>query len=327
MPHPRRIELISSELAHEPGPEPDWQESLVLLWGDPDRGLGGFHRLGHEVNQGRGELWCGVLTPGHRFRRDERVALLPTDRSVPVFGLDTHTFTLDPDGRMRLRITEPDLDLDLIADDFAPMTSVYPPERLESVGHGTVRDHLETHGRVRGRLTLAGHTHEIDAFCVRDHSWGPRDWSLIVSHRWVIGSLGPDLSFSATVMQGTDGRFLSQGTLWRDGRGLAATGIDIVVFQESDGLSHRGGRLRMWLADGSEFSLEIETVDGWFFNAHSHIEVDTVCHARTPDGRTGYCDLGVSNGRRVTEPLFGIRAATHDGVRPRPAEGRRHVNV
>ena len=39
---------IEDECSHEIGPDPLWQESVVLTWWDHARGVGGFHRLGHE---------------------------------------------------------------------------------------------------------------------------------------------------------------------------------------------------------------------------------------------------------------------------------------
>lgn len=317
-----RPEVVERELAHLPGDAENWQESLLLVWGDPTAGIGGFHRIGHEPNKGSGDLWSGVVTPHHSFRRDsDKVPVLEGDREIPRFALDTHSFTLDADGRMAFRIDEPELSLQLVCEDFAPLAPIFSPDHLESVGRSTISNHLECHGRVEGRLTIRGETTEIDALCVRDHSWGPRDWSTIVSHRWVAGSLGPDLSFSAIVMQGLDGRFQTVGVVIRDGNALQATAIEIVVALEADGLSHRGGSMHMSLADGSDFAIEIETSDGWFFNAYSHIEVDTICRARTPDGRVGFCDLEVSNGRRITDPLVGIRAATHDGLKSRDLTG------
>ena len=317
-------EVVERELAHQPGVAENWQESLLLVWGDPDSGIGGFHRIGHEPNKGSGDLWSGVVTPRHSFRRDsDRVPVLAGDRAIPRFSLDGHSFTIDDDGRMVFRIDEPELTLHLVCEDFAPLAPIFAPDQLESVGRSTISNHLECHGRVRGRLTIGEDITEVDALCVRDHSWGPRDWSTIVSHRWVAGSFGQDLSFSAIVMQGLDGRFQRVGVVMRDGEALQATAIDIVVALEADGLSHRGGSMHMSLVDGSEFDIEIDTQDGWFFNAYSHIEVDTICRARTSDGRVGFCDLEVSNGRRITDPLAGIRAATHDGLLARDLVGRR----
>ena len=314
--------LVEMELAHEPNDDPTWQESLLIFWADPALGVGGLHRIGHEPNRGVGDLWCGLVTERHRYRRDaELVPIGADDRTVPAFGLDEHRFTLDPRG-MRFMVREPELSLDLAIEDFAPMGPVHAPDGLEAVGRATVRNHLENHGRATGRLTMGDEEVAIDAMCVRDHSWGPRDWSVIVGHRWVAGTFGPDLSFSATVMQGTDHRFLATGVVIRDGRLLRARDIDIVVHLESDGLSHRGGSLAMQLEDGTELAMDIETYDGWVFNAHEHVEVDTVCWATTKDGRRGICDLEVSNGRRTAEMDIAMRAAAADGLTRRTSPTR-----
>ena len=49
------------ESPHDPGPDPSWQESVFLHWYDPKVGVGGIHRIGHEVSAGVTALWCGVV--------------------------------------------------------------------------------------------------------------------------------------------------------------------------------------------------------------------------------------------------------------------------
>ena len=76
----------------------------------------------------------------------------------------------------------------------------------------------------------------------------------------------------------------------------------------------------MQLEDDTELAMEIETYDGWIFDAYSHVEVDTVCWVTSADGRRGVCNLEVSNGRRIPEVRVGLRAAAADGLTPKTQE-------
>ena len=64
----RRI-AIEDEGLHPAGPEENWQESVCIGWRDLAGGIGGFHRIGNEVNLGTANMWCGVFADsGDQFR-------------------------------------------------------------------------------------------------------------------------------------------------------------------------------------------------------------------------------------------------------------------
>lgn len=46
--------------------------------------------------------------------------------------------------------------------------------------------HYEQTGRLRGVLKIAGETHDVDLPCVRDHSFGKRDWNYMNNHLWLM---------------------------------------------------------------------------------------------------------------------------------------------
>jgi hypothetical protein len=66
------------------------------------------------------------------------------------------------------------------------------------------RAHYEQHMRVTGTLSIDGETQEIDAFGLRDHSWGPRYWQNILSSRWLTCSFGPDLNIMVSEINRTE---------------------------------------------------------------------------------------------------------------------------
>ena len=53
------------EGAHPHGTEPNWQESVVLVWWDLKQSIGGYLRIGHEPNHNGGEavIWTNFITP------------------------------------------------------------------------------------------------------------------------------------------------------------------------------------------------------------------------------------------------------------------------
>src|SRR5207247_9240407 len=77
----------------------------------------------------------------------------------------------------------------------APVREVATEGGMGPVETTMAYGHSEGSGRAPGTLIARGKTYEIDALCHRDHSWGPREWKGFTGHRWVVGSLGEELSF------------------------------------------------------------------------------------------------------------------------------------
>lgn len=302
-------------MTHTPPEVPLWQESVFLVWRDEQRGIGGIHRIGHEVADGIANVWCGVATDdgvGYLLDLDD-VPLRPQDRGDRV-AAGEHTFTTE-DGRLRLRVDNADLRLDLIVDDFYPAGTLWDHTEDVMVAQQSISNHLEGSGRITGSVTLDGREFAVDGFAHRDQSWGPRDWSRIHSHVWVAGSFGPDLSFSCLTMQGADGRFIRGAGVVIDGALSPAT-FDVVIHMEADGISHRGGVVTLQLPAGP-LVLTCEPVNGFVFDHREHVEVDTLCRVTTGDGRLGFCDFEVSQGLR-RPVLTALNAITARGL-SRPA--------
>jgi hypothetical protein len=303
------------EAPHDPGPDPAWQESVFLHWFDPKVGIGGIHRIGHEPAAGVTALWCGVVAEdGTRFRRSGTVPYRGEDRLVDGFAAGPgQQLTFDP--RPRLRVKEDGCELDLLVTDFYPRTDFFPSEGTISedfAGH-----HYEASGRVTGIAVVAGKTYEIDGFGHRDHSWGPRRWDTLLTHRWVSGTFGPMLSFGSVAWHGTDGSLLRVGYLVRDGE-IAYADVDVVVHMEADGMTHRGGEVTWRTADGGVLTLRPRAVDGVLSEHRGVACVDTLCRVEH-DGMVGACDFEIStNPRNGRGPvLTALLAVAEDGLTKR----------
>ncbi len=304
------------ELAHTPGPQINWQESIFLAWWDDQHGIGGVHRIGHVINQGAANLWCGFFTSkGHCYRRNvEMLPLAEGDRLQPIFRAGIQTFSYED--CFRLRVEDNDVHADLKFEDFYPPDEVFQHSKRTAVEANVCADHNESTGWLRGRLRMGNDEFEINALAHRDHSWGPRDWYNINAHRWVAGSCGPDLSFTIAIMAGNDGDALYAAYVNENGRVRKTTDFDIVTYMEWDAVSNRGGQVELRFEDGSKLNLDCEPVGpGFVFTKDEYIAHDCLCRVTTADGRIGFCDFEVSNGRRNTRLPASARGINRDGLK------------
>ena len=132
--------------------------------------------------------------------------------------------------------------------DFTPRFDLYKDGG--TVVNDYAQGHIEVAGPVKGALRLGDAHFDIDGLVYRDHSWGKRIRGTMLSHRWIAGTIGKELTFNATSWHGTDGTLLTYGIVCRNGEVTYAKSVDIVVHMEIDAYSHRGGMLRMVLEDG-----------------------------------------------------------------------------
>lgn len=298
---------------HPPGPDPWWQESVFVHWYDAAQGVGGVHRIGHEPHAGAGEaaLCCFVFDKQSRFRRVERVGLLAphTPRGFRAAG---SAWDIE-DGSPRLRIEEEGLSLDVRISDFYPLTDFFPSGG--SMVSDFAKHHYETSGRLVGTAVIEGRRYEVDALCHRDHSWGPRRWDTLLSHRWVSGSIGPELSFGSMAWHASDDSVVRIGYVVRDGDLILARNVDVVAHMEVDALTHRGGEVHWELADGSSLRATCTVVNGVVTGNHGVVWVDSLCEVVLDDGRTGFCDFELSTNPRAgtRDPGVAMRAALTNG--------------
>lgn len=239
-----------NEGTHAAGPDLDWQESVFVHWYDPTAGIGGAHRLGHEPNRdngGRSALECFVFTTkGTRFRRVDYQLPLEEPTTPRGFRAGGSSWHVDG-GSPRLEIHEPGLDANLTMENFYPLTDFFPPSG--SMVEDFAKHHYETSGRITGPVTIAGTTIDVDGMCHRDHSWGTRKADTLLSHRWVSGTFGPDLSFGSIVWHAADDSLVKVGYLVRDGEVIYADDVDVIAWLEPDGLTIRGGQVTWQLPD------------------------------------------------------------------------------
>jgi len=303
---------------HTPSEHPQFQESVLLHWYDPCQGIGGWHRVGHEPNNngGRAAIWSFLFDEaGWQHRRCGEVELSAQDRLPNGFGAGSHVrFKYERDAAI-WDIREEGLDATLKCRNLYPVVDPFPPG--DEVALTRFPHHFEVAARVTGRVRYKGRTRAVAAYGYRDHSWGQRDWEngTMLNHRWVTGTLGGDLSFAAITAQASTGKLVRVGYVQRGGQTLHARSIDVIVDMEPDGLTHRGGELRLTLADGEIVHITFRARAGVLFQRGTVVMVEMICVAKG-HGLTGYCDAEISSNARNGKgaPLLALNATMTEGV-------------
>lgn len=219
---------------HEVGPESNWNESMYVQFHDPDAGLGGFLRLAKRPNEGRGERTVCLYLP------DGSVAFgysRPSVEAGGVFeGAGLQIEVLEPFERVRVSfVGTVNLlpDPAALADPKAALSStavtgcaaalelraVTPPysETFDGAGESFAPNHYEQLMAVSGVLTLGDTSTDIDAYGLRDHSWGPRSWQAPHFYRWLHGS-AQGIGFMGAYFGDPDGADRSGGFVWDGGQ-------------------------------------------------------------------------------------------------------------
>jgi hypothetical protein len=312
--HPQFTE--SDEGLHAAQDHPLWQESVLLHWFDQRQGIGGWHRLGHEPNNqgGRAAIWSFMFDrSGWQYRRCGEVALTAADKLPNGFGGGEALRFVYQDGAARWNVSDGALTAQLECRNLFPLVDPFP--KSDELAAKRFANHFEVAGRVSGRVTHQGRTVTISGYGYRDHSWGPRDWQKgMLNHRWFTGTLGSELSFAAITAQAQSGNLTRVGFVHRDGKTVRAESVDVVAFMEPDGVTHRGGEIRLTLPTREVIQIRLRAFAGVLFQRGSVVMVETFCAAEG-HGLHGYCDAEIStNPRNGTSPVqLALNANTVDG--------------
>jgi hypothetical protein len=138
------------------------------------------------------------------------------------------------------------------------------PDPVNHVGSKTSSYNIQTPGVVRGKMQLGDRSFDVDAFAQRGHSWGNRDYKALRGNgsRWITGSVGDRLNFSAYVAIRADGLVIRSGFVVDRGQVRHTTDIDVVVSVDIDSVTYRAGVVRMKFPDREYvFNARIENIN------------------------------------------------------------------
>jgi hypothetical protein len=255
--------------AAPPGADEAWQESWFLGWYDPARRAGGFHHLGLQRVRQRADLWSWVAVDGAVVGKYQNLRLpLPGDDLSDLTLGPLHVLTKTPlrscavsaayDNGVRSEVV-----YEAFTEPFA-----FSLDAGAEIG----KDHYESMGRIAGTVTVAGTDTPVAGWAYQDHSWGPRQWSMLLSHRWIWATFGPDLFCSAFSFTTPRGR-MDFGYVFDAGEFRGVTRLETGARVADDGHSPTGCDARIWTADGRGYRIagtcEVTSVtshdDGIFF--------------------------------------------------------------
>lgn len=309
---------------HEPGPDSIWQESCWIYFGN-GQGLGGVVHIGQEVNLGKANIFAASYAGDAAFRKI-RVDY-DLDRQVRASGsFVTGPYKITPisAGGLQISVKDEQFELEL---EFIPQSQQLRwvpvfPNLATHPGVKTASINYQAPGRVRGVMRLGDHTVDVNAFAQRGHSWGNRDHTALRGHgsRWVTGSFGDRLNFSAYVAIRGDGLIIRSGFVVDRGEVIHTSDIDIKVEVETDGVSYSSGMVRMRCPNHEYvFRCQLDNVN--LFNLHG-AEVSVGGGDLRIDGVStpGYSAWEITD--RPPTPLggvpFSLSSFTVDGLQARP---------
>jgi hypothetical protein len=266
------------DYTHPLGPEPNFNESMYFNFFDNAKGLGGFLRIGNRANEQYAEVTLTLYQPdgtvlftwkrpeiasndgfdagGMKFETIEPLVKLRTTYEGHAVSLADPKQMTDPSKAFREN-PHKSVSIDLLHEGVAPVyggTRNEGPEEDAEKGFG--RAHYEQHMHVTGTVTIDGETTRVDAYGLRDHSWGPRYWQNIHSYRWLTCSFGPELNVMVSEIRRTPEERTQAGVVIRDGRLERIESIDLDSAFEDERVHHQRMTAKLGLDTGEQVTLE-----------------------------------------------------------------------
>jgi hypothetical protein len=298
----REIDIFDAahDCTHIPSDDPTFQESSLFVWHDLRAGVGGFWRLGQEVNLGTLNSCFGIFTAdGKRFRSNvTAVPMAASDRGETFMGWGSE-LRVDLD-RLAIKADFPDCQAQLQFEDFFPRYDWFQLIR-RPLPPGQSSHHYEVAGRMTGSVCIGGEEVQIDALGYRDRSWGARKWDTLRGTRWWPSVFGPDLvahMVASIDERGYHGRY---GYVIRDGVAQCMTDIDVTATLDYDAISPRSAWARFTLEDGSTGELNHEPSDGIILHVRGYTAVESIGRVRWGER------IGMSNFEVCTNPAGGSK--------------------
>lgn len=235
----------------------NFNESVYWNCFDPKLGMGGWFRLGNRANEGYAELSVCLYLPDGRLAFMYGRPEISDNSAFEAGGI--HYEVVEPRKRIRTRYQGPvvvmaspdelldpsrafrenpriDCEMDWQHRAISPVHGGEPTSETVQPAYGRdfSRGHINQHTAVRGPLRIGDETWELDGFGWRDHSWGPRYWQNIWSHRLLVGNFPGGDGFMILKITDLDGTTRRHGVLMRGGEYEEIRDVDIVTEWSDD---------------------------------------------------------------------------------------------
>jgi hypothetical protein len=240
------------EYTHAPDASSNFNESVYTNAFDPVRQMGGWMRLGNRVNEGYAELSVCLYLPGGRVAcQFLRPKITSNDRhdagglsyevvepfrhvrmayEGEVMVLDDPEALRDPEAMFKsARKVPASVRWDHRGD--SPMHGGLPasPDQQTMYGPDFSRGHFNQHIRTTGSIRVGDESWPVDGYGWRDHSWGPRFWTVIYSYRLFLANFEDGRGFMLLKISDPSGHARRVGVLKVDGAYEEVVDMDVVT--------------------------------------------------------------------------------------------------
>jgi hypothetical protein len=255
--------------AAPPGSDQTWQESWYTGWFDPVTHAAGFYHLGLQRNRGIADVWNWTALDGAVVGKFQSLDLPIPDEDLSDLRLPgLHVRTRKPLLSYQVDATySSGLSSSVVYEAFTPPFSFSLTDHTTELGN----DHYESCGRVYGSIQAGGKEVEVEAFGFQDHSWGPRVYASLLTHRWCYAVFGEDLFLSIAKFVGEGGTY-SRGYVFDSGHFYALGDLAFNAVIADDGHSPLGCDLDIATVDGPAYRVagkvavsSISSHDGGYF--------------------------------------------------------------
>jgi hypothetical protein len=238
------------EFRHPPDGTPDYNESTYYNFASMTSGVVGWLRVAMQPNQPAGQATALIFLPGQTLFSFERTSTVrdgafqvgsitidvaePHRRQALTFGGTMSVFTdprmlADPGAALRAAPREQvavDLAVEAHGEPFGTNGND-PAQVLEAT---LATGHYEQFIRLAGELRVGERTFAVRGGGLRDHSWGPRNWSGPSFHRWITATFEDGSAIMALEVGRRDGGLTRRAAVAAGGVAaearLRALGVD-----------------------------------------------------------------------------------------------------
>lgn len=256
------------EFMHAVSDDPHFSENMLFTFFARDGSHGGLVRIGNRANEGHAEVTFLVFLPDGRtlfqFRRH------PIEGNTKFSAAGMEFEVIEPTERLRTSFAGTAIamtdSLQLANPGLAFKSNPSVDVRFDVIQHAVsalylpMPFHYEQHMHAVGTLDVDGERIPIDAYGVRDHTWGRRNWQATLCDRTIWCTLSDERGFALSVTwHDLENPPEVMGSMVTKSGMIKVEKADIHSRYQPDGLTHTGFTCGLVLADGEELTLEGHT--------------------------------------------------------------------
>ena len=239
------------EYPHRPDASPNFNESVYTNAFDAKQRMGGWMRIGNRANEGYAELSVVLYLPDGRVACQFGRPQITANDTFVADGLSVEVveplkrLTMRYDGELmllddpevlrtpKLLGSAPRVPGKVVFDvtGISPIHGGSPVSDTQETMYG--RDfslnHFNPHTKVGGLIRVGDQEWSLDALGWRDHSWGPRYWTVIYWYRLFIAHFADGRAFMLLKITDKAGRSRRVGVLLVDGVYEDILDMDVVT--------------------------------------------------------------------------------------------------